>query len=154
MTDNELDGWRQFSKVKGIGCILEADLEYSDELHDVHNDYPLAPESIEVNKVHKLIPNLNNKTKYVVHYKNLQLYENLGLKITKVHRGIKFNESSWLSKYIDKNTQLRTKTTNEFEKDFFKLIVYSVRLWRIFETGSTFVFVRLKIKQDKKPSCR
>ena len=41
MTDDELDGWRQFSEVKGIGCILEADLEYPDELHDVHNDYPL-----------------------------------------------------------------------------------------------------------------
>ena len=113
-------------RVKGIGCILEADLEYPDELHDVHNDYPLAPESVEVNKVHKLIPNLNNKTKYIIHYKNLQLYENLGLKITSVHRGIKFNESSWLGNYIDKNTQLRTKTTNEFEKDFFKLMNNSI----------------------------
>jgi len=42
-------------------------LEYPDELHDFHNDYPLAPENIKVNKVHKLIPNWNNKKKNLVH---------------------------------------------------------------------------------------
>lgn len=72
------------------------------------------------------MPNLNSKTKYITHYTNLLLYECLGLKITKIHRGIKFNDSSWLSKYIDKNTQLRAKANNEFEKDFFKLMNNSV----------------------------
>jgi len=52
------------------GCILEVDLEYPKELHDAHNNYPLAPKSVKVGTVHKLIPNLNNKTKYVVHYEN------------------------------------------------------------------------------------
>ncbi|KAG1677003.1 hypothetical protein GQR58_014046 [Nymphon striatum] len=120
MNENELDSWKDHS------CILEVDLEYPNELHDLHNDYPLAPESVTVNKVAKLIPNLNNKTKYIIHYENLKLYESLGMKIIKVHRGIKFEESPWLKKYIDLNTNLRSKATNDFEKDFFKLMNNSV----------------------------
>ncbi len=104
-------------------------MEYPKELHDLHNDFPLAPESIEIDKVKKLIPNLNDKKKYVLHYENLKLYESLVLKITKVYRlyrGILFEESDWLKKYIDLNTALRTKATNDFEKDFFKLMNNSV----------------------------
>jgi len=63
---------------------------------------------------------LNKKIKYVVHYETLKLYESLGLKITKIHRGIEFKESVWLKKYIALNTALRTKATNDLEKDFFK----------------------------------
>lgn len=114
------------SSKEGVGAILEVDLEYPKELHDLHNCYPLAPESIQLGNVKKLTPNLNNKTKYVVHYENLKLYESLGLKITKIHRGIKFEESPWLQKYIDLNTALRTKAKNDFEKDFFKLMNNSV----------------------------
>src|SRR6218665_1348594 len=117
MSDDELTNWRRTS------CVLEVDLEYPEKLHDLHNDYPLAPESITLanSDVAKLIPNLNDKKKYVLHYENLKLYESLGLNIIKIHRGIKFEESAWLKKYIDLNTDLRTRATNEFEKDFFKL---------------------------------
>ena len=83
-------------------------LEYPEELHDARNDYPLAPESVKVGTVHKLIPNLNNKTKYVVHCENLKMYERMGIKVTKIHRGIKFIQRPWLKKYIDLNTKLRT----------------------------------------------
>ena len=71
------------------------------------------------------MPNLNNKTNYVVHYENLKLYESLGLKITKIHRGIKFEESAWLEEYFNLNTKLRIEAKqfgNNFEVDFFKLI--------------------------------
>ena len=111
---------------KNMPCILEVNLEYPTKLHDLHNDYPLAPERLLVNKVEKLIPNLNNKVKYVVHHETLKLYESLGLKITKIHRGITFKESAWLEPYIALNTDLRSKAKNDFEKDFFKLMNNSV----------------------------
>ena len=98
------------SEYSSIGYILEVDLEYTSELHDLHNDYPLAPEKLEINQnmlskycfnianeygikiggVNKLVPNLGNKIKYFVHYRNLQLYLSLGMKLTKVHRNLKF----------------------------------------------------------------
>ena len=120
MDDDELTRWKKHA------CILEVDLEYPKHLHDRHNDYPLAPERLVLGKVEKLVPNLNDKIKYVIHYENLKLYERLALKITKIHRGIKFEESPWLKKYIDLNTNLRSKANNEFEKDFFKLMNNSV----------------------------
>jgi len=62
----------------------------------VHNDYPLAPEQVKVNKVIKLIQNLNDKEKYVIHSEILKLYESLGLEIGKIHRGLRFEQSGWL----------------------------------------------------------
>ena len=104
-------------------CILEVDLEYPENLHDLHNDYPFCPERVECkNGVEKLIPNLRDKTKYVIHYKNLIQCLKAGMKLKKIHRGIKFIESAWLKPYIDKNTNLRTQAKNNFEKDFFKLM--------------------------------
>ena len=94
------------SEKSPIGYFLEVDLEYPDELHELHNDFPLAPENLAVSSdtllkpckkigdkyeiklgdVKKLIPNVGNKTNYVVHYRNLQLYLSLGVKLTKIHR--------------------------------------------------------------------
>ena len=108
-------------------CILEVDLEYPENLHDLHNDYPFCPERVKCkNGVEKLIPNLRNKTKYVIHYKNLIQCLKAGMKLKKIHRGIKFIESDWMKPYIEKNTNLRAKAKNNFEKDFFKLMNNSV----------------------------
>ena len=108
-------------------CILEVDLEYPENLHDLHNDYPFCPEKVECkNGVEKLIPNLRDKTKYIIHYKNLIQCLRAGMKLKKIHRGIKFVESEWMKPYIEKNTNLRTKAKNNFEKDFFKLMNNSV----------------------------
>ena len=74
----------------------------------------------------KLIADLHDKTKYVVHYRNLKLYTRLGLKVTKVHRVVEFEQSNWLSKYIELNTNMRKEARNSFEKDFFKLMNNSV----------------------------
>ena len=120
MKMDELETWELHS------CILEVDLEYPKNLHDLHNDYPLAPEQIMVNKTSKLIPNLEDKKKYILPYENLKQYLESGLKLTNIHKGIKFKESPWLEKYISLNTKLRTEAKNEFEKDFFKLMNNSV----------------------------
>lgn len=120
MIDEELRDWREYS------CFWEVDLEYPRELHDLHNDYSLAPESVKINGVEKLIPNLNDKTNYVIHHENHKLYLDLGLKLKKIHRGIKFEESDWMKVYIDLNTELRARSSNDFEKDFFKLMNNSV----------------------------
>ena len=125
-------------KKSDVGYILEVDLKYPNELLELHNDYPLAPEKqfvtndilsnycrriadkyeIKVGDVKKLIPNLGNKTKYIVHYRNLQLYLSLGMKLTKIHRVLKFKQSDWINKYIDFNTKKRVSAANDFEKDF------------------------------------
>ena len=124
------------------GYILEVDLEYPETLHDLHSDYPLAPESKVIDhamlspycqdmhkggpSVEKLVPNLLPKSKYVVHYRNLKQYLSLGMVLTKVHRVLAFQQTPWLKSYIDFNTNKRKSAQNEFEKDFFKLMNNSV----------------------------
>ena len=128
------------------GLILKVDLEYPKELHDLHNDYPIAPEKVKVSNdmlsayckkvakkynistglVSKLIPTLRDKKEYVLHYDNLQLCLDLGLKIKNVHRVLKFDPSPWLKQYIDFNTEKRKHAKNTFEKDFFKLMNNSI----------------------------
>ena len=150
------------------GLILEVDLEYPKELHDLHNDYPLGPEKVKVTNamlsdyckkiqkkfnlsnglVHKLIPTLADKQKYVLHYRNLQLYLDLGLKLKKVHRVLEFNQSPWLKQYINFNTQKRTNAKNSFEKDFFKLMNNSV-FGKTMENLRKRVDVRLVTSKEK-----
>ena len=81
---------------------------------------------IKVGDVKKLIPNLGHKTNYVVHYRNLQLYLSLRMKLTKIHRVLEFKQSDWMKKYIDFNTKKRINAAYDFEKDFFKLMINSV----------------------------
>ena len=122
-----------------IGYILECDLEYCKKLHDSHNDYPLCPEKKEVSSdmlskyfrdiankygikvggVKKLIPNLGDKVKCVVHYRNLQYYLSLGMKLVKIHRILKFKQSNWLKEYIKFNTKKRQESTDEFNNKNF-----------------------------------
>lgn len=76
---------------------------------------------ISIGQVHKLIPTLNNKEKYLLHYQNLQLYLDLGLKLTKVHRVLKFNQSAWLKRYIDFNTEKPKNAKIHLKKTFLNL---------------------------------
>jgi hypothetical protein len=98
--------------------------------------------------VAKLIPNLNDKNRYVLHYSELKLYESLGLKITKIHRGISFNGSDWVKQYIDLDNELTTMATNNFEKNLFKLTNTSV-FGKITERVEKRVDVRLVTDKTK-----
>ena len=100
MTEEELTNWR------GMPCILEVDLRYPQHLHDLHNDYPLAPENVKVGRVSKLIPNLNDKERLLLHHEILKFYLDQGLELTKIHRGVTFEKSNWMEPYIMLNTNL------------------------------------------------
>ena len=122
MTDKEISkvDLEKYKKDGKKRLILEVDLEYPRELHDMHNDYQVCPEKVKVSNdmlsnyckkiaekynisvglVSKLIPTLRDKKEYVLHYHNLQLYLDLGLKIKKVHRVLKFDESPWLNNIL------------------------------------------------------
>ena len=108
------------------GYILEVDVKYPKKLHDLHSDLPYLPGRIEINKCKKLVCNLYNKKKYVVHINSLKQALNHGLKLKKIHRIIEFNQEAWLKPYIDMNTELRKLARNDFEKDLFKLMNNSV----------------------------
>lgn len=112
------------------GYLIEVDLKYPKKLHDLHNDYPLCAEHMipqnSNSKQPKLILNLNDKKKYVLHYRTLKLVLKNGMKIERLGRILKFRQSPWLKPYILLNTNERTKATNEFEKNFFKLMSNAV----------------------------
>ena len=128
------------------GWILEVDLEYPAHLHDAHNDYPLAPEKkaikpeqmseyqrwlmtdlhLTMPNTEKLVLTLEDKEKYVVHYKNLQLYLRQRMRLKKVHRVIEFDQEPWTEPYIRMNTEFRKQAKSDFETDFYKLMNNSV----------------------------
>ena len=128
------------------GWILEVDLEYPAELHEQHNSYPLAPEKKVVKKEcvsdyqkrlmkdlelkppdsKKLLLTLEDKSNYVVHYRNLQFYLKQGMKLKRVHRVLEFEQECWMEPYIWMNTEFRKNAKSNFEKEFYKHMNNSV----------------------------
>ena len=98
------------------GYLLEVNISYPEHLHDLHNDLPFMCEHMEINHVDKLVPNLYNKRNYVIHIRTLDHALSHGLILEHIHRAIEFSKSAWMKPYIDFNTQLRTKATNDTEK--------------------------------------
>lgn len=149
LEDNEIAAidWTKTRKGSDTGYVIECDLQYPKELHDKHNDYPLAPERIAVNSkmwsnkqrsLHmiysqkdefvtgtsstKLVPNLYSKTRYCLHSRNLKFYLKQGMRLAKIYRVIEFKQSAWMRVYIEKNQNLRAAATSDFEKNFYKLM--------------------------------
>ena len=123
------------------GFMFEVDLEYPEHLHDLHDNFPLAPEHLNIQKDmlssyqkdladnldvkiggEKLCLSFLPKKQYICHYRNLKLYLEKGLKISKVRRVLTFKQSPWLKPYIDLNTKLRQAADNKFEESFAKLM--------------------------------
>jgi hypothetical protein len=149
------------------GFIFNVDLDVPEELHDYFNDYPLAPENTlgeysplmvekykfihdktPVSKVPKLIPNLNNKKNYVLHYRNLKLYLKLGMKLVNINSIMSFDQKPFLEKYIDFNTKKRAETKNDYEKDLFKLMNNSV-FGKTMENVAKRIEVKLMTDENK-----
>ncbi|CAG8686712.1 4388_t:CDS:2, partial [Acaulospora colombiana] len=123
------------------GYMVEVDMEYPYKLHKDHTLYSLAPENLEIpkeekskycqdlindfkhfTKTKKLVPNLYNKKNYIVHYRALQCYIKLGIKLTKIHRAIEFNQSQWMKPFMEELARSRALATNDFEKNMYKLL--------------------------------
>ena len=110
---------KSYNEGSDKGYFLEADVQYTEKLHELHNDLPFLPERMKIENVEKLVVNLHDKTEYVIHTKELKQAFNHGLVLKNIHRVIKFNQDAWLKQYIDMNTDLRKKAKNNFEKDSF-----------------------------------
>ncbi|XP_049947119.1 uncharacterized protein LOC126455272 [Schistocerca serialis cubense] len=110
-----------------VGYILEVDLKYPKKCHDQHQDFPLCPEKMKSPKSNSKAPprlmcTLYDKTKYVLHYRNLKQSLSLGLELEKIHRILSFSQKAWMKPYIEINTRKRIQAKNDFEKNFFKLM--------------------------------
>ena len=101
------DFLKNYNEESSEGYFLAVDVQYPEQLHELHNDLPFLPETMKIKKFEKLVTNLHDKT-----WKNLE----------KVRRVIEFNQKAWLKPYIDMNTKVRQRAKNNFEKDFFKLM--------------------------------
>ncbi|KAF0093416.1 MAG: hypothetical protein FD144_5964, partial [Rhodospirillaceae bacterium] len=178
--DYEQIDWLTLDDEADIGYIVECDLEYPAELHDAHNDYPLAPQRLTIGlqmlsgkqrelriqlgikgngDSSKLCPNLMNKEHYVVHYRNLKFYLQHGLRMTRVHAVLRFPQSAWMKTYIDKNSELRKNANSDFEKDLFKLFNNSV-YGKTMQNEAKYTDIRLEMDEQKaarlaeKPHCK
>lgn len=135
------------SDTASTGYFIECTLEYPPELHDAHNDYPLAPEHCtilsdqwspycqEISKKHgiqknakvcKLLATFYTKDHYVLHYRNLKLYVSLGLKVKSIHKVLQFSQSPIIKPYIDFNSLKRAQAKNEFDIAFYKFLSNSL----------------------------
>ena len=117
---------KSYNDESNEGYFVEVDVQYPEKLQELHKDLPILPERIKLEKVKKLVANLQDKTQYAVHVIKLKQTLSHGFIFKKVPRVIKFNKKAWLKRYIDINTKLRQKSKNNFEKDLFKLMSNAV----------------------------
>ena len=105
---------KKYNENSDIGYIFEVDVKYPKHICMLHSDIPFLPERMEINKSTKLSCNVQDKKNYVLHILALTQALNHGLKITKIHEIIQFDQEAWLKPYTDMNTRLRTEAKNSF----------------------------------------
>ena len=120
------DFTKNYDEEGDVGYLLAVDIEYPKTLCMLHSDLPFLPEKMKINKCPKLVCNVTDKENSSIHVVALKQALNHGLKLIRVHSGIKFRQEAWLKPYIDLNTELRKNAKNEFEKDFYKLKINSI----------------------------
>ena len=139
--------WHNIDTENAYGYILEVDLEYPDHLHEQHTNFPLAPENVEVTfddlsdfskqsymtlqngiqyKDVKLVSTMYDRKRYVLHFKNLKLYLQLGMKLTKIRRVLQFRQKRFIAPFIEKCTEMRSNAKTKFEQDQFKKVANCV----------------------------
>ena len=143
------DYTKSYDENSDTGYLLVVDVTYPKDLHENHKYLPCLPDKIKIDKVTKLSCNFNDKNYYPVHICALKQAPNHGLKLEKVHSVISFSQSAWLKQYIDRNTEFRMKASNDFEKDYYKLLNNSFmgRLWKMLEIIEISDLLILKIKE-------
>ena len=131
------------------GYLLEVDIEYPKEIHDAHADLPFCPvrEHAQGGKQTKLLATLDDKERYVIHYRYLKQCVRHGLRVTRIHRVLRFDQTHWLRDYIRLNTDLRTRATSEFQKTLYKLMNNAV-YGKTMENVRNRVDVRLVTRWD------
>ncbi|XP_040071190.2 uncharacterized protein LOC120843819 [Ixodes scapularis] len=150
------------------GYILEVDLRYPHDLHEIHSDFPLAPvkqsvpydwfsgyqksligkfEMPKEESTTKLLLTLHDKTKYVLHYRIWKLYTQLGLEVTEIHRVLNFSQRAFLKEFIDFNHQLRQQATNSFQKNLSKLFT-NIMYGKTIENARKHGHIKLCVKED------
>ena len=116
------DVTKSYNQESNKGYFLEADVQYLEKLHDLHSYLPFLPERMKIEKFEQLVANLHDKTKYVIHIKNLKEALNYELVLIKVHRVIKFNQNVWIEPYVGMNADLRKKGKIILKNIFLKLM--------------------------------
>ena len=141
----DVEGWAMkildWADDAARGCALEVTLDYPSELFDQHDGLPLAAETLEITEDmltphqlrlgkkfsakiggEKLCLALTKKKNYICHYRSLKYYLSKGLKLEKIHRVLEFDQSAWLARYVELNTNMRRMANSQAEKDFAKLM--------------------------------
>lgn len=149
INEEEFNGinWKKIDTENEFGYFLEVDLDYPRHLHESHSNFPLAPENVEVTFENlstfskdvfttlekkekysdvKLVSTLLNRKNYILHFKNLKLYLQLGLKLKKIHKALKFRQKAFIAPFIEKCTLSRQMSTTKFEQDQFKKVANCV----------------------------
>ena len=126
LSDFNEDFIKNYNENSDVGYFFEVDVKYPKQLFDSHNELPFLPERKKLEKAEKLVCDIEDKEKYVIHIRALKQALNNGLKFKKVRRVSRFQQKAWLKLYIDMNTKLRKEAKSEFEKDFFKQMNNSV----------------------------